>query len=31
VAHVLRKLNLKNRAEAAAEAVRRLGQESAAK
>jgi DNA-binding NarL/FixJ family response regulator len=31
VAHVLRKLNVKNRAEAAAEAVRRLGQESAAK
>ena len=31
VAHVLRKLSLKNRAEAAAEAVRQLGQESAAK
>lgn len=31
VAHVLRKLGLKNRAEAAAEAARRLGHESAAK
>ena len=31
VAHVLRKLALKNRAEAAAEAARRLGRESAAK
>jgi len=31
VAHVLAKLGVRNRAEAAAEAVRRLGSESAAK